>query len=259
MANNETPRGRFVWYELMTTDSAGAQAFYRKLLGWGTEAWQGGGYTMWTNQGQALGGVMGLPEEARKAGVPSHWLASISTPDLDGTIAQARQLGGQVRVPVTEMPQVGRWAVLADPQGATFTAYTPAGEPPSSGGPPRVGEMSWHELMTSTDPADALRFYQSLFGWEKMDEHDMGAPVGKYVIYGLGGEPFGGMFRMEGGPPPMFWLYARVPDARRGAELTRELGGQVMNGPMEVPGGDQIVQIQDPQGAVFALHQIAKA
>jgi predicted enzyme related to lactoylglutathione lyase len=256
MAN--TPRGRFVWYELLTTDPAAARDFYTKLVGWSTEAWQGSDYTMWTNKGQGLGGLLALPETARQAGVPPHWLASVTTPDLDATVAQAQKLGGQVRVPVTSMPEVGRWAVLADPQGATFTAFTPAGQPPAREGRPRVGEFSWHELMTSVEPDEALRFYQALFGWEKLEEHDMGAPVGKYLIYGLGDVPFGGMFKMVGGPPPMFWLYVRVEDVARGAATTKELGGQVLNGPMEVPGGDQIVQIQDPQGVVFALHQAAK-
>ena len=124
-----TSKGRFVWYELLTSDPAGAHAFYKKLLGWDTEEWPGGGYTMWTNRGQAFAGLLPLPERARPAGTPPHWLASISTPDLDGTIAQAQKLGGTVRVPTLEMPMVGRWAVLADPQGAPFTAFTKAGTP----------------------------------------------------------------------------------------------------------------------------------
>jgi predicted enzyme related to lactoylglutathione lyase len=124
--------------------------------------------------------------------------------------------------------------------------------------PPRVGEISWHELLTSTDPDTAFRFYQALFEWEKIDEPDMGPPVGKYLMYGLGGTAFGGIFKMTGGPPPLFWLYARVEDVNKGAAKTQELGGKVVNGPMEVPGGDHIVQIMDPQGAVFALHQTAK-
>jgi predicted enzyme related to lactoylglutathione lyase len=123
-------RGRFVWYELLTTEPEAAQHFYKQLLGWDTQKWGGGAYTMWTNQGQALGGVLSLPEPARKVGAPPHWLASISTPDLDGTVGQAQKLGGKVLVPTTEMPEVGRWAVLADPQGAAFTAYTPSGSPP---------------------------------------------------------------------------------------------------------------------------------
>jgi predicted enzyme related to lactoylglutathione lyase len=251
-------RGRFVWYELLTTEPEAAQHFYKQLLGWDTQPWGGGGgYTMWTNQGQALGGVLSLPEPARKAGAPPHWLASISTPDLDGTIAQAQKLGGKVLVPTTEMPEVGRWAVLADPQGAAFTAYTPSGSPPVRDTPPRVGEISWHELLTTTDADTAFRFYQALFGWEKTDEHDVGPPIGKYLIYGLDGVHFGGMFKMTGGPPPQFWLYARVADVNQGAAKVKELGGRILQGPMEVPGGDHIVQITDPQGTAFALHQKA--
>jgi predicted enzyme related to lactoylglutathione lyase len=251
---NDMPRGRFVWYELLTTDPGAAKTFYKKVVGWDTQAWQGSDYTMWTNQGQPLGGVLPLPETAGRAGAPPHWLASITTPDLDGTIAQAQKLGGQIRVPVTSMPEVGRWAVLADPQGVLFSAFTPNG-PGRPYEPPRVGEMSWHELMTSVEPSEALRFYQAVFGWEKIEEHDMG-PMGKYLIYGQGGNRYGGMFRMQGGPPSQFWLYARVADVDKGAETAKQAGGQILNGPMDVPGGDRIVQIQDPQGATFALHEI---
>src|SRR6185436_629626 len=107
-----TSRGRFVWYELLTTDPGRAKEFYKKIVGWGTEAWPGGSdYTMWTNQGQPLGGLLTLPEQAARAGATPHWLASITTSDLDGTIAQAQKLGGSIRVPPTAMPQVGRWAV----------------------------------------------------------------------------------------------------------------------------------------------------
>jgi predicted enzyme related to lactoylglutathione lyase len=89
-----------------------------------------------------------------------------------------------------------------------------------------------------------------------VEEHDMGPAMGKYLIYGQGGNRYGGIFKMTGGPPPMFWLYARVPDVQKAAATAKEAGGQLMNGPMEVPGGDQIAQLQDPQGAVFAVHEV---
>jgi uncharacterized protein len=251
------PSGRFVWYELLTTDPTAAERFYTGVLGWGTQKWPPRNYTMWTNHGQPVGGLMALSEAARQAGAPPHWMPFVSTPDVDGTAEQARKLGARVLVPPTDTPGVGRWAVLADPQGTPFTAYTPAGGPPADPRPPRIGEFSWHELMTSVDADTAFRFYQTLFGWEKTGEEDMG-PVGKYLLYGVGGHPLGGMFRMTGGPPPLFWLYVRIEDVDGAAVRVKERGGQVMNGPMDVPGGDRIVQISDPQGAVFALHQTAR-
>jgi uncharacterized protein len=258
----EIPRGRFLWYELMTTDPDAAKSFYTRLIGWGTQPFEGGPtpYTMWTNQGQPMGGLIKLPEEDRKAGGRPRWLGYISTPNVDDTVAQAREVGGRVVMPAMDIPKVGRFALLTDPQGAEFYAFTPApaSGPPPYQGPPRFGDFSWHELVT-TDHQAAFRFYQAVFAWEKLDEHDMG-PMGTYLIYGRGGVQLGGMFKKpaEMPGPSTFVFYVRGGDVGRGAERAKELGGSVLNGPMEVPGGDHIVQLMDPQGAAFALHQKAE-
>jgi len=249
--------GRFMWYELMTTDPGGAEEFYTAVTGWGTAPFDGAGdmpYTMWMQGEAPVGGLMQLPPEAAAHGAPPHWLAYIGTPDLDATYARALELGASTYVPPTTIPDVGRFAVLADPQGATFAAYTPAADSPGHPGPAKVGEFSWHELITTDHPA-ALGFYADLFGWEKTDEMDMG-DMGVYQMYGQGDETYGGMYnKPEEIPGPPHWLlYVRVPDVTAAAETVTRLGGQVLNGPMDVPGGDRVVQCMDPQGGVFALH-----
>ncbi len=253
-------RGRFVWYDLMTTDPDAAQSFYTELIGWGTQAWDGPmPYTRWTNHDVPLGGVVTLPEEAKQAGAPPHWLAYIHTPSVDETVTTAEQNQGKVVVPAQDIPKVGRFAVLADPQGAVFAAYTPAGETPEDSAA-KVGEFSWHEL-NSSDHENAWGFYETLFGWQKTDAMDMGE-MGMYQMFTKsGGElPLGGMFnKPKEMPRPPFWLYyARVDDVHESAEKVKELGGQVLNGPMEVPDGDHIAQCMDPQGAAFALHSTKK-
>ncbi len=249
-------RGRFVWYDLMTTDPDAAEGFYKQVVGWGTAPWEGGEmpYTMWMNGETAVGGLMQLPAEAAAAGAPPHWLAYIATPDVDATCVLAREFGGTVIKEAIDIPEVGRFAVLADPQGAVFAAYSPASEAPGHGGPPQIGEFSWHELAT-TDHEAAYAFYRELFGWEKTDSMDMG-DMGIYQMYGRQGIPLGGMFNKPAEMPgPSAWLYyAKVDDVHAAAERVRERGGQILNGPMEVPGGDHVVQCMDPQGAVFALH-----
>ena len=131
----EASHGRFTWYDLMTTDPAAAQSFYTGLIGWGTQQWEGGSmpYTMWTNRDTPMGGLMELPEEARKQGAPPHWLAYVATPDLDATVSRAQELGAKVYVPRTEIPDSGAFAVLADPQGAVFAVYSS----PQAPGPER--------------------------------------------------------------------------------------------------------------------------
>ena len=250
-------RGRFVWYDLMTTDPDAAQSFYTKLIGWGTQAWDGPmPYTMWTNNDTPLGGVMALSDEAKQAGAPPHWLAYIYTSDVDATVAKAEESQGKVLVPAQDIPKVGRFAVLADPQGAAFAVYTPASDTAGNPGPAAIGEYSWHELNTS-DHENAWGFYETLFGWKKTDAFDMGE-IGMYQMFstGSGDIPMGGMFnKPKEIPGPPFWLYyVRVDDVHKSAEMVKELGGQVLNGPMEVPGGDHVAQCIDPQGVAFALH-----
>jgi uncharacterized protein len=250
-------KGRFVWYDLMTTDAEAAKPFYHDVVGWGAAPWDGGEkpYTMWMNGETPLGGVMELPEEARRAGSPPHWLAYIASPDVGDTVTRASQLGGQVIMPVTDIPQVGKFAVLSDPQGAMFAVYTPDADEPESGAPTR-GQISWHELAT-TDYDAAFGFYRDLFGWEITDDADMG-PIGVYRMYGQQGIPYGGMYNLPADmPAPPHWLlYTQVDDINDAVARVKEKGGQVLNGPMEVPGGDMIAQCMDPQGAAFALHEV---
>lgn len=252
-------QGRFVWYDLMTTDPAAAIGFYTSLVGWGTQEWKGPSmaYTMWANGETPLGGVMELPKEAHANGAPPHWLAYVAVADVDRTASRAKKLGGKVVHDPTDIPSVGRFAVIQDPQGAMIAIYRSANE--TAGvvvAQPAVGDFCWHELAT-TDHRAACEFYVELFGWEKHEAMDMGE-AGIYQIYGRSGQPLGGMFdRPCEMPGPPAWLsYITVPDVRTAVGRVAELGGHVLNGPMEVPGG-LIAQCLDPQGAMFALHSSA--
>lgn len=250
------PRGRFVWYDLMTTDPDAAVDFYTRLVDWGTTQFEGAGdpYTMWTNDGVPLGGVTTLPDVAKEAGAPPHWMAYVTVPDTADTVVKTVELGGSIIVPATEMPNVGTFAVLHDPQGGAFAAYTPLEIAPDIDEPPVPGKFSWNELAT-TDADAAIEFYQNVFGWEKTESMDMGE-MGVYQMYGTNGQSLGGIFRkpdeVEG--PPAWLYYIRVEDANRAALTIQVLGGQVLNGPLEVPGGDLVAQCLDPQGGRFAIH-----
>lgn len=256
----EFPRGRFCWYELLTSDPKGATDFYTKVVGWGTERWEGGAmpYTMWTTGRGPLGGLLELPDEVKKAGAPPHWLAYVAVPDVDATVKEATRLGARILKEPTDIANVGRFAVVADPQGAVFAVFKSATETPGHDGPPEMGEISWHELAT-TDHQGAWSFYEKLFGWEKTEAMDMGE-MGIYQMYGRKGVLLGGMFnKPEEMPGPPAWLcYAKVEDVHQTVEKVKQNGGEVLNGPMEVPGGDWIAQCLDPQGAAFAVHSSAK-
>jgi predicted enzyme related to lactoylglutathione lyase len=251
-----TSRGKFVWHELLTNDLPAAQEFYRNVVGWNVQVWDGGGqpYPMWVAGESPIGGAMELPEEAKNMGAPPHWLAYVSTPDVDATVEQVKSLGGQVLHGPFDIPTIGRMAIIADPQGAVLAAYTAAGDDMARSGQPPVGDFSWHEL-ASTDYAGGLDFYSKLFGWEKQDAMDMGGG-NTYQMFGQAPEMYGGMFNTSPEmPSPVGWLhYIHVQSADEAAKKAVELGGTLLNGPMDVPGGDRVAQLMDPQGAAFAVH-----
>ena len=253
---DDTVRGRFVWYELMTSDPDAAKAFYTKVVGWGTQPFGEGDppYTMWMNGEAPVGGFMQLPTEAKAAGAPPHWMPYVGTPDVDATVVQAKDLGAKVLVDPQDIPGAGRFAVLQDPQGAAFACYASDQDAPAPEGPPPVGQFSWHELATS-DYEAAFEFYSTLFGWKKTDAMDMGEGA-IYQMYGLGEMPLGGIYNQtpDQPGPPGWLLYVKVPSVSDSLEVIKEAGGQVLNGPMDVPGGDQVAQCMDPQGAAFAVH-----
>lgn len=253
-----SPRGRFVWYDLLTTDPNGAVDFYTKVAGWGTQAWEGSStpYTMWTTQGTPIGGLTKLQPEMTGA-VPPHWMGHVAVPDVDASAGQAEALGGKTLSAPMDIPEVGRFAVIADPQGAAIAIFTPRDAPPRPDRVPNVGEFSWHEL-TTTDHVAAYDFYHQMFGWEKTSEFDMGE-MGVYQMFGRGQQTLGGMWtKPRDNPIPTSWMYyIRVANADQAAARVKELGGQVLNGPMDVPGGDRIAQCMDPQGAAFAVHSRA--
>jgi len=248
--------GRIVWFELLTTDVKGAIAFYTEVTGWKTEPF-GDSYTMWVTPQGPVGGLTVLPEQAAKMGAPPYWQSNIQVADVDATVERIKQLGGNVFV-VESVPEVGRLAVVTDPQGAVFAVYTPTREG-NEHDLTTDGEFSWHELYT-TDHQAAFAFYSELFGWQKLDEHDMG-PMGTYWLWGRNGKQLGGMMTMPPGMktpdgravPPSWMYYITASDLDAALERANSKGAKVLNGPMEVPGGQRIVQLMDPQGAAFAL------
>jgi predicted enzyme related to lactoylglutathione lyase len=258
MANAK--RGDFVWYEHMTKDPKAAIAFYSEVVGWKTQPFQEGGdgdYVMWVGGQGPLGGVTRLPEQAEKMGAPPQWMAHVLVDDVASTVALARQLGAKIFVEPHEVPTVGTYAVVSDPQGATLSVFRPLREMPLHD-VSKQGEICWHELLTS-DSAAAFAFHSQLFGWKIVQEMDMG-PMGTYRIFGAGERSYGGMMTVPTGAPipPMWLYYADVSDLDAAIARATRMGAKVMNGPMEVPGGARIVQMLDPQGAAFALHEQPK-
>ncbi len=251
MANSH---GRFVWYELVTTDMEAAKAFYTEVVGWGTQdaSTPGAAYTLFTAGGASVSGLMSLPEDARKSGLRPSWLGYVGVDDVDAAADRIKQLGGAVHVPPKDVPNVSRFSVAVDPQMATIALFkwlnSEPEQPADLDGPGRVG---WHELLAD-DWEKAWAFYGELFGWQKADA-DIGV-AGTYQLFSAGGQTIGGMFTKPAMVPVPFWLYYfNVGDIDLAMKRVKAGGGQILNGPIEVPGNRWIVQCTDPQGAIFAL------
>lgn len=198
---------------------------------------------------------MALPEEAKRMGAPPQWMPYVAVPDAVDTVRQALNLGARVYTPVQDISW-GRFATLADPQGAPFSVFQPAPGGEGATDTPTRGGFSWHELDASDGPA-AWSFYQRLFGWEEFESMDMG-PQGTYLTFKRAGGKMqiGGIYTRAPATPgkPQWLSYVFVANADAVARKVKAAGGTIVNGPMDVPGGGRIAQCVDPQGAAFAVH-----
>jgi len=261
--------GDFIWYELMTPDANGARAFYSKVVGWTIGASEGEpGYAMIEGSEGMVGGMLTLSAEMQQHGARPVWLGYVAVDDVDQALTSITHGGGKVLMAATEIPQ-GRFAMVADPQGAVFYVMTPKPPPGQEGKESlafsyerkRIGHCAWNELMTS-DPAAARSFYSQLFGWVKDGEMEMG-PLGKYEFLShasrrsaarMGSGMLGAVMpMMPDAPGPAWSHYFRVADIDAAKAAIEDNGGRVLNGPNEIPGGDFSMNGVDPQGAVFAL------
>jgi predicted enzyme related to lactoylglutathione lyase len=254
---SEPLRGKVVWYELLTTDMKAAESFYTAVVGWTMTPFEGNPIPydiVSAPDGKQIGGVMTLPDGMN---VPPHWVMYIGVDNLEDAVANIERLGGSAMSPLIEVPEVGRMRTMLDPQKAMFSIIQPESSerPPEEA--PGPGHVGWHELYTTDAPA-AMKFYTEAFGWRPTENFDMGPDMGTYYMFGRTSSSMGGMMTKPPAMaqmPPAWEFYFIVPDINQGIERVKANGGQVLNGPMEVPGGDQIAQCMDPQGAAFALHQ----
>lgn len=253
MANKH---GDFIWYELLTSDADKAQAFYGSVLDW-TVAGSGQpdmDYRIINAGENSVGGLMAITPDMAQHGARPTWLGYIGVDDVDKCVESVEHGGGTVTMPAMDIPDVGRIAMVADPQGVPFYIMRPSMEGDSLAfayDVPRVGHCAWNELVTSDQPA-AWHFYGVRFGWIKDGEMDMG-PMGSYDFIRHGGV-IGAIMKgtAEMGPP--HWnQYFRVADIDVAKAAVEAGGGTVVHGPMEIPGGDFSLNGIDPQGAHFGL------
>jgi predicted enzyme related to lactoylglutathione lyase len=246
--------GSFAWYELMTTDMESAKAFYAAVVGWDAQdvSMPGATYILFTAGGALISGLTQLSEDARKMGLRPSWVGYVAVDDVDASAERIKQLGGALHLPPTEIPNISRISIAADPQMATIALlkWLDGGQArPAEFDAP--GRVSWHELVAA-DWEAAFAFYRELFGWQKA-QADTGL-AGTYQLFSAAGQTIGGMFTKSVVEPAPFWLYYfNVGDIDAAIRRVTAGGGTLLNGPIEVPSKRWIARCADPQGAVFAL------
>jgi predicted enzyme related to lactoylglutathione lyase len=248
--------GRFCWHELMSTDIKAALEFYKSMFDWNVKEMpmgeMGTYYLLQIGDKQIAGGMKSPP------GAPSFWLTYVAVESCDASAKKITELGGKIKMPPTTVPDMLRFAVAEDPQGAAFGVLEPLGAgatAPIPDGPHPPGTFTWDELHTK-DQTAAGKFYGTLFGWTgKVADGD---PM-KYWHWMNAGKDIGGMMDLQQPNVPPHWLgYVAVSDVDAMTKKVKGLGGKVLMEPMDIPKTGKFSIVQDPAGAVFALFRSAR-
>jgi uncharacterized protein len=244
--------GTFCWTDLATTDQQAAKAFYGELFGWEAEdlpVGDGASYSMMRLDGRDVAAIATQPQQQRDAGVPPAWQSYVSVESADASADRARELGAAVHAGPFDVLDVGRMAVIQDPQGAFFMLW----EPRSHFGAGLVnapGALAWNELASPDHEASAA-FYGDLFGWETSQFE--ASPDPYFVISNRGHGNGGIRPEQPPGTPPSWLVYFGIDAIDAGLAKVEQLGGSKLAGPIDI----QIAKVgivQDPQGAVFAIY-----
>ncbi len=252
MTRENSILGRFVWHDLITTNVDGAVDFYGKLFPeWSIEKLETEGesqYHVIEVAGQDIGGIVGVPEES---GIPTHWIGYVAVEDCDAAVKRTVDLGGNCLVPAIDVPQVGRFAIVQDPQGAVLKPFRVQKQLalPTE---PIAGRPAWNELLTK-DVAAARDFYCSVFGWSSIEQPVEGMDT--YTLFRAGERDVAGIMSLpkDAEAPPNWLTYFHVEDVDSRAHTVEGLGGQTFVAPQDIPDVGRMSVHADPTGGFFAL------
>ena len=250
--------GSFCWFELATTDQAGAKQFYESLFGWKSADLPIGPSELYTifkiGEGDAAAAYTMRPEQ-RAQGTPPNWMLYVRVDSADAAAARAVELGGTVMGPAFDVTDQGRMSVVKDPAGAHFSVWQPKTHQ-GTGVVHETGTVVWADLSTP-DQIGGARYYSALFGWKMVGgKSELPAKPGDYFHIMNGTEMIGGIPPAEHRNPraPASWLlYFAVQDCQAAVDKATSLGARLLYGPMTIDSGRVFATLADPQGAVFAI------
>jgi predicted enzyme related to lactoylglutathione lyase len=246
-------RSKFVWFDLVTNDVKGATDFYQSVIGWSVRdaGMPDLSYNIISMGSSMVGGLMALPTE-EATGTPC-WLGYIAVDDVDRAAVQVNHAGGKTVRPPSDIPGVGRFAIVTDPQGASFVLFSSPGMPnPAEVQPGDFGRVGWHELR-STNAQAAFNFYSTEFGWVRSENFD-----GDGIYRALAnGERAGDIVQLPSGHSAPEWLhFFTVESLSTAVELVKEGGGRIAHDSDFMADFGKIARCADPQGAHFGLVEL---
>jgi len=244
------PAGTPCWVDVSVDDVPKAIAFYQALFGWNIELGgpEVGGYSIAHQDGRI---VAAISPKMAGPGAPTVWTTFLATDDADATADKIKGAGGQVLAGPMDVMEEGRMAVAMDPAGAAFGLWQGA-RTTGLGVANEPGALTWNEQL-SRDFAGSQAFYQAVFGY---GYQDMSGDGFTYATLMVDGHEVGGIGEYPEGTPaemPAAWgAYFAVTDTDAAMAKVTELGGRVVQPPMDTPFG-RIGVVADNQGAVFSL------
>ncbi len=256
---NQLVPGMFCWDERAARDVGNTLEFYATLFGWTVEEFDmgpEGPYRVLKKGKFSVGGFFEM-KGPQFENVPPHWMGYIEVEDIDATSEKVSSSSGKVLMPPTDIPDIGRFAVVQDPQGAVVSLFKSLDPDEPTPEKPKYGTICWHELAT-TDAKAAADFYKELFGWSSVTQ-EYGAT--DYTVFLIGEVPVAGMLQMTEewqGAPPHWMTYFSVENCDGAAEKATKLGAKVIVPPRDVPGTGRFATLIDPEGAVFSIIQMAE-
>lgn len=244
--------GKFVWRDLHTDNPAAVKPFYATLFGWEFVETRVADrpYTLVKSGGQPIAGIVRSDRMAPNE-PNAQWLSYLSVANVDASVDRIRAAGGQVLAPPFDLKNIGRAAVVADPQGAPIGLLRASFGDPADMPQPTVNRFLWTELL-ARDPIAAATFYAGLVGYEVL-VHDQGDKP--FRVLKLGRERAGIMRMPFGGMTPTWLVSVMVADPAASAQRAQQLGGRVLVAPRADVRGGSVALVTDPSGALFALQK----
>ena len=245
--------GKFIWFDLFTSDLPDACRFYGQLFGWSFEDTAPGISNLKTirNEGIPIGNAAQRKSQGDKI-TESRWISFMSVADVDQTVAWITKNGGAIHIPPKDMPHRGRMALLHDPQGAPLAVLTASkGDPPDRPFVPNgwIGSELW-----THDVKGALKFYGNMAGY-RSETRKTGAS-GSYLLLYRDNQPRGGMVKIPWKDVKPNWVpYISVGDIEAIVLKAEKLGGKALVG-LDPDREDDVAILADPSGAVFGVIQL---